>query len=298
MSSALLEQTFEEAVVSFEPFPALLAAAPPVAPTAALAALNPQIEAMLRERITSLPAMTEEELLDAGRAATQMIACGYVIRGACALELQKRAPKALTGRGNKDENGMGRTAQFRELASRFDVSARTLYDDARIYETFFAPRLMPTGEEGEEMPEQELLNRLPYGSLGRDHYRLALSAKTNPIQQEPVDFLLDMTQRNEGACTVQDIRERLSSYLPMKWGTVEKGNVAISLATIERLKELMERHNQVKSTYIRSLSDYVTHLAGLEARRLRMETKREAAAPDDETLRHHEYEQAALPAGD
>lgn len=115
----------------------------------------------LDELVQSLAEADEMYILRTATRALLMERCAYVLRGACAYELLRRTAPLAGGRGLRDLDGQGRKAALARLAGETGRSVATLYDDARIYATFFRGK---TGLVAETT------------FLGREHYRLALRA--------------------------------------------------------------------------------------------------------------------------
>lgn len=116
----------------------------------------------LPELVKSLPRMTEAQLLQALISAEHLADFAFLVRGACASELRRRAPKLLGGRGKKDHDGAGLQAQMEAVARRVGTGRKTLETDARIKDVFFSDITETTLEQ---MPP-----------LAREYYVIALSA--------------------------------------------------------------------------------------------------------------------------
>ena len=116
----------------------------------------------LPELVNHLAHMTDIQLLQAFVRAEQLADFAFLVRGACASELRKRALRLPGGRGKTDTAGRGLQAQMNALASKVGTGRKTLEMDARIKDTFFP------------VIDETTLEHMP--PLAREYYVIALSA--------------------------------------------------------------------------------------------------------------------------
>ncbi len=118
-------------------------------------------DTQLSDLLPKLPDLADNQLLQLAAHAQRLASCAFRLRGACVAELRRRHCTRLPGgRGKRDTEAAGVTAQLAHMASQIGISSSTLKTDARIHEVFFA------GETG--------LARAP--SLSREYYVVALGA--------------------------------------------------------------------------------------------------------------------------
>jgi hypothetical protein len=100
--------------------------------------LMSRLEGQADSIIASLPGCTDDELDAMMVAAVSLERQAFRVRGAVASEMRKRvAIRLVGGRGHVDTEGVGIRATMARMAESTGLSARTLEEDAEIYETFF-----------------------------------------------------------------------------------------------------------------------------------------------------------------
>lgn len=136
----------------------------------------------LPELVNHLPRMTNVQLLQTLVRAKQLADFAFLVRGACASELRKRAIRLLGGRGKLDTAGRGIQSQMTELAAKVGTGRKTLETDARIKDTFFP------------VIDETTLEQMP--PLAREYYVIALSAP-DPLAalKTAIDGCSDPTSR-------------------------------------------------------------------------------------------------------
>lgn len=98
----------------------------------------PSLTNKILKSLERFPAMTSDAVVAEARAATQASSNTHLVRGACAYELLGRVEALSGGRAKKDENREGKRARFADLAAQIGVHPKTLENDFRIFEIFFA----------------------------------------------------------------------------------------------------------------------------------------------------------------
>lgn len=88
--------------------------------------------------IQNISSFTVDQLFDLLTAGAALERTGWLVRCAAAAELLEKAA-AVPVRREGDRTGEGRMALARELASRTNLSASTVLQDATIWQTFFTP---------------------------------------------------------------------------------------------------------------------------------------------------------------
>lgn len=108
-------------------------------PTAALAKVFNQIhklEAIEHDVIALLPSLSDDQVIETRITARLLFASAWKIEIACDAEIWDRTDKALRGRGNVDAQEKGILAAVNKRADEIGCSARTVYENARIFRTF------------------------------------------------------------------------------------------------------------------------------------------------------------------
>lgn len=82
-----------------------------------------------------LPSLTDDEVLETRSYAKLLGKSAWKIECACDREIWNRT-KAMCGRGNKDVEEEGVLAAVNKRAGELGCSARTVYNNAKIFETF------------------------------------------------------------------------------------------------------------------------------------------------------------------
>jgi hypothetical protein len=124
-----------------------------------------ELEGRVEKALSRIRGMDDEGLVRIAAYARKLELYAFIIRGACASELRKRADVRLAGgHGRRDEAGTGVQARLERLAGSVGIDVVTLRTDARIYETFFAGH--PGG--GAALARER--------SLSREFYVTALAA--------------------------------------------------------------------------------------------------------------------------
>ena len=98
-----------------------------------------EIERRADEVIEALPQRTDEEVIEIRTSAGTVGRASWRIEAACDAEILDRT-KLKGGRGQKDVEGVGVVATVKRVAAELGVSPRTIFDNARIHNTFFAPQ--------------------------------------------------------------------------------------------------------------------------------------------------------------
>lgn len=98
-----------------------------------------EIERRADEVIEALPQRTDEEVIEIRTSARTVGRASWRIEAACDAEILDRT-KLKGGRGQKDIEGVGVVATVKRVAAELGVSPRTIFDNARIHNTFFAPK--------------------------------------------------------------------------------------------------------------------------------------------------------------
>lgn len=98
----------------------------------------------IARRLENLPnwltQLDDRQIIELALNAQRHQRVAFLIRAACAYELQRRSATRLSGgRGKKDRARIGIQAQMNDLAERLQISLTTLRMDARIYDKFFSP---------------------------------------------------------------------------------------------------------------------------------------------------------------
>jgi len=101
-----------------------------------------QSESAANRLIAMIPDMEDEQIIHLANYAHGIEQVAWRVRGACAYELKHRVEK-LKG-GKKDTAGVGITANLSALAANAGVSLRSIQDEARLHETFFADETLTT----------------------------------------------------------------------------------------------------------------------------------------------------------
>lgn len=99
-----------------------------------------EIERRADEVIEALPQRTDEEVIEIRTSARTVGRASWRIEAACDAEILDRT-KLKGGRGQKDVEGVGVVATVKRVAAELGVSPRTIFDNARIHNTFFAPQM-------------------------------------------------------------------------------------------------------------------------------------------------------------
>jgi len=95
-----------------------------------------KLEAIEQDVIALLPTLTDDQVIETRATARLLFASGWKIEIACDAEIWDRTQKALRGRGNVDVEEKGILAAVNKRADDIGCSARTVYENARIYRTF------------------------------------------------------------------------------------------------------------------------------------------------------------------
>lgn len=107
--------------------------------TAGLAKVFNQIhklEAIEHEVIALLPSLSDDEVMETRITARLLYASAWKIEIACDAEIWERTQRAMVGRGNKDVDEKGIMAAVNKRADELGCSARTVYENARIFRRF------------------------------------------------------------------------------------------------------------------------------------------------------------------
>lgn len=95
-----------------------------------------KLEAIEHDIISLLPSLSDEEVIETRNTARLLFASAWKIEIACDAEIWERTQRAMVGRGNKDVDEKGIMAAVNKRAQEIGCSARTVYENARIFRRF------------------------------------------------------------------------------------------------------------------------------------------------------------------
>lgn len=165
-----------------KPVKAMKADKKPAVPSNSLIAYDPktsymQIGNSVKELIASLPSMKTEQLTNLFRNTVDVERAMFVVRGATAHELIKRAIE--DGKKFDKTKGNGVDTMINEIAKEVGIDGKTLYADYKVFDEF-----------GGWLKEQ--LTEAPDTIMPREFYVLAM--KTTTMAQEPPSEILNYFQ--------------------------------------------------------------------------------------------------------
>ena len=235
-------------------------------------------EEKLKEYISALPTMGEEQLYDLSITSFRLFGWrGLLLTGACGSELLKRRELRLkAGRGKNEPGKRGLQSKLKDLAEGLNVGVSTLRTNARIYETFF---------RGRDFSLLACENSMP-----REFYVIALSA---PNPREAIRKA--RARRDEGIYTRQQFRADVwAGREPAPAAEEPSGGVKLRVtisgeanAELERLCEAGDigEDSVIEELLLKSRQEYAKKTALRQKRSERKDAGRALLGPTDSVTR-------------
>lgn len=148
------------------------------------------------EMIEHVGFMGDDEVIETARLATALEGAAFRVRGACAAEMKTRIRERLRRNGvlhHSEDLKVGK--QLRALAADIGVSARTLDDDARIFE-HFGESLRVDTETPREVFRLALAAREPEAAV-----EMYTTRKDADPRYSTLDYRRDVSELNRGRTT-------------------------------------------------------------------------------------------------